>query len=135
VGRGRRRGRRAIHRDDPIGGSVPGAGDDDRVDREDPIGGSVPGADDEPLEDDEDDPVEPDDPIGGSVPGDDDGDTVDDDEDPVEREDAFEDSDDPFAPALPFAARLYEPPAPISATVARAASGRCFLFMSHSFVW
>jgi hypothetical protein len=109
VGRGRRRGRRAIHRDDPIGGSVPGADDDDRVDREDPIGGSVPGADDEPVEDDEDDPVE--------------------------REDAFEDSDDPLAPALPFAARLYEPPAPISATVARAASGRCFLFMSHSFVW
>jgi hypothetical protein len=43
--------------------------------------------------------------------------------------------DDPFDSVLPFAAKLYEPPAPISATVARAASGRSFLLMFHSFVW
>jgi hypothetical protein len=87
VRRGRRRGRRPLHREDPLGGSVPGA-DDDPFEREDPFEGSVPGAD-----------------------------------------------DDPFDPVLPFAAKLYEPPAPISATVARAASGRSFLLMFHSCVW
>jgi hypothetical protein len=56
--------------------------------------------------------LEPEDPLGGSAPG----------------------ADDPFAAVLSFAARLYEPPPPISATVARAASGRSFLLMSHSFV-
>ena len=66
----------------------------------------MPGADD--------DPIVPEDPFAGSVPGAD---------------------DDPFDPALPPAAKLYEPPAPISATVARAASGRSFLLMFHSFVW
>jgi hypothetical protein len=40
-----------------------------------------------------------------------------------------------FDPALPFAARLYEPPAPITATAARAANGFSFLLMVHSFVW
>jgi hypothetical protein len=103
--RGRRRGRRPAHREDPIGGSVPGA-DDDPFDRDDPFEGSVPGADDDPF--DRDDSFE------GSVPGAD---------------------DDPFDSVLPFAAKLYEPPAPISATVARAASGRSFLLMFHSFVW
>jgi hypothetical protein len=81
-------------------------------DREDPFEGSVPGADE--------DPFEREDPFEGSVPGADD--------DPFERE-------DPFDPVLPFAAKLYEPPAPISATVARAASGRSFLLMFHSCVW
>jgi hypothetical protein len=105
VHRRRRRGRRPLHRDDPFGGSVPGA-DDDPFDRADePFEGSVPGADD---------PFDADDPFGGSVPGAD---------------------DVPFDPLLPFAARLFEPPAPISATVARAASGRSFLLMFHSFVW
>ena len=60
------------------------------------------------------DPFDREDPFGGSVPGAD---------------------DDPFDPVLPFAAKLFEPPAPISATVARAASGRSFLLMFHSFVW
>jgi hypothetical protein len=59
--------------------------------------------------------------------------------DPFDREDPFEASvpgadDDPFDPVLPFAAKLFETPAPISATVARAASGRSFLVMFHSFV-
>ena len=44
-------------------------------------------------------------------------------------------NDDPFDPVLPFAAKLFAPPAPISATAARAASGRSFLLMFHSFVW
>jgi hypothetical protein len=70
------------------------------------VGGSVPGADD--------DPVDREDPSEGSVPGAD---------------------DDPVDPVLPFAAKPYEPPAPISATVARAASGHSFLLMFHSFVW
>jgi hypothetical protein len=105
VRRGRLRGRRPLHRDDPFGGSVPGA-DDDPIDREDPFGGSVPGADD--------DPIDREDPFGGSVPGAD---------------------DVHFDPVLPFAAKLFETPAPISATVARAASGRSFLLMFHSFVW
>ena len=77
----------ALHREDPFGGSVPGA-DEDPFDREDPFEGSVPGAD-----------------------------------------------EDPFRPVLPSAAKLYEPPPPISATVARAARGRSFLFIFHSFVW
>jgi hypothetical protein len=97
--------RGTLHREDAFGGSVPGA-DDDPFDREDPFGGSVPGADD--------DPFDREDPFGGSVPGAD---------------------DDPFDPVLPFAAKLFETPAPISATVARAASGRSFLLMFHSFVW
>jgi hypothetical protein len=92
-------------REDPFEGSVPGA-DDDPFDREDPFEGSVPGADDDPF--DREDPFE------GSVPGAD---------------------DVPFDPVLPFAAKLFETPAPISATVARAASGRSFLLMFHSFVW
>jgi hypothetical protein len=100
--RGRRRRGRPLHREDPLGGSVPGA--DDPFDREDPLGGSVPGADD--------DPFDREDPLGGSVPGAD---------------------DDPFDSVLPFAAKLYEPPAPISATVTRAASGRSFLLMFRSF--
>jgi len=83
VRRGRRRGRRPLHREDPSAGPSPGA-DDDPFDREDSFEGSVPGAD-----------------------------------------------DDPFDPVLPFAAKLYEPPAPISATVARAASDRSFLLMFH----
>jgi hypothetical protein len=92
-------------RDYPFGGSVPGA-DDDPVDRDDPFGGSVPGADNDPFACEG--------PFGGSVPG---------------------ANDDPFDPVSPFAAKPYEPPAPISATVARAASGRSFLLMFHSFVW
>jgi hypothetical protein len=112
----------SLHREDPIGGSVPGA-DNDPVNPEDSIGGSVPGADN--------DRVDPEDPIDGSVPGA---------SDPLEPEDPLggsapgADDDDPFAAVLSFAARLYEPPPPISATVARAASGRSFLLMSHSFV-
>jgi hypothetical protein len=102
---GRQRRRRPLHREDPFEGSVPGA-DDDPFNREDPFGRSVPGEDGDPF--DREDPFE------GSVPGAD---------------------DDPFDPVLPFAARLFEPPAPISATVARAASGRSFLLMFHSFVW
>ena len=102
---GRRRGRRPLHREDRLQGSVLGA-EDEPSDRDDPFEGSVPGADD--------DPADRDDPFGGSVPGAD---------------------DDPFDPVLPFAARLYEPPAPISATVARMASGRSFLLIFHSFVW
>jgi hypothetical protein len=138
VRRARRGGRRPLHREDPFGGSVPGA-DDDPFDREDPFEGSVPGADDDPFE--REDPFEGsvpgadddrEDPFGGSVPGADD--------DPFEREDPFEGSvpgadDDPFDLVWPFAAKLYEPPALISATVARAASGRSFLLMFHSFVW
>jgi hypothetical protein len=121
VRRGRGRGRRPLHREDLIGGSVPGA-DDDPVEREDPFEGSVPG---------DDDPFDRDDPIGGSVPGHD---------DPFDREDPFELSvpgadDLPFDPVLPFAAKLFQPPAPINATVARAASGFSFLLMLHSFVW
>jgi hypothetical protein len=89
------------------GSCVGDAGEDgDPIDREDPFGGSVPGADDDPF--DREDPFE------GSVPGAD---------------------DDPFDSVLPFAAKLYEPPAPISATVTRAASGRSFLLMFHSFAW
>jgi hypothetical protein len=104
-------------------GSVPGA-DDDRFDREDPFGGSVPGADG--------DPFDREDPFGGSVPGADD--------DPFDREEPFGgsvpgDGDDRFDPVWPLAAKLFEPPAPISATAARAASGRSFLVIFHSFVW
>jgi hypothetical protein len=46
-----------LHREDRLGGSVPGA-DDDAVNREDPLGGNVPGADDDPVnrEPAEDDP-------------------------------------------------------------------------------
>jgi hypothetical protein len=56
------------------------------------------------------------------------------------RDDSFEGSvpgadDNPFDPVLPFAAKLYEPPVPISATVARAASDRSFLLMFRSCVW
>jgi len=59
-----------------------------------------------------------------------------DDDEGVECEDRVATADDdPFDPALPFEARLYEPPAAISATVARAASGRCFLLIVDSFVW
>jgi hypothetical protein len=132
--------------DDPIGGSVPGADDEDGrvgcedsaeyelVECEDPIGGSVPGADDEDgrveCEECADcDPVEREDPIGGSVPG------ADDDDGCVERAARAVTADaDRFDADLPLAARLYEPPAPIKATVAMAASGRCFLLMFHSFV-
>jgi hypothetical protein len=90
---------------DPIAGSVPGA-DDDPCDREDPVAASVPGADD--------DPCDREDPVAGSVPGAD---------------------DDPCDPVLPFASTTFQPPAPISATVTRAASGRRFLLIFHSFVW
>jgi hypothetical protein len=131
--RGRRRGRRSLHREDALGGSVPGA-DDDPCDREDRLGGSVPGADDDPCDREDrlggsvpgadDDPCDREDRLGGSVPGAD--------ADPCDREDAL---DDPLDSVLPFAAKLYEPPAPISATVTRAASGRSFLLMFHSFVW
>jgi hypothetical protein len=126
--RGRRRGRRPLHREDPFEGSVPGA-DDDPSDRDDPFEGSAPGADDDPL--DRDDPFEgsvpgaDDDPFGGTVPGADD--------DPFGGTVPGAD-DDPFDLVLPLAATLYEPPAPISATVTRAASGRSFLLMFHSFV-
>jgi hypothetical protein len=85
--RGRRRGRRHLHREDPFGGSVPGA-DDDPFDREGPFGGSVPGADDDPFDRD---------PLGGSVPGADD--------DPLEGSVPGAD-DDPFDSVLPFAAKL-----------------------------
>jgi hypothetical protein len=69
----------------------------------------------------------------GSVPGADDNDLFD-------GEDAFESSvpsadDDPFDAVSPLAARLYEPPAPITATVARAASDRCFLLMFAPCMW
>ena len=114
--KGHRRGRRAIHGYYLIGGNVPGAAADDTVQ-------------------DDDDPVDRDG-VGGSVPGAAEGDTVGDDD---EREDALKASvpkdDDRFDPALLFAAALYEPPAPISATAARAASGFSFLLMFHSFVW
>jgi hypothetical protein len=90
----------------------------DPFEREHPFGGSVPGADD--------DPFEREDPFGGSVPGADD--------DPFGGSVPGAD-DDLFDPVLPFAARLLEPPAPISATVATAASRRSFLFMAHSFAW
>jgi hypothetical protein len=92
-------------------GSVPGA-DDDRFDLEDRFGGSVPGTDD--------DRFDPEDPFGGSVPG---------------ADDNTCDRDDRFGWVLPSAAKLYDAPAPISATVARAASGRSFLVMVRSFVW
>jgi hypothetical protein len=127
--RGRRRRGRPLHREDPFGGSVPGA--DDPFDREDPLGGSVPGADD-PFDREDlggsvpgaDDPFDRED-LGGSVPGAD---------DPFDGEDPLEGSvpgadDVPFDPVLPFAAKLFETPAPISATVARAASGRSFLLI------
>jgi hypothetical protein len=60
--------------------------------------------------------------------------------DPFDRADPFEGSvpgadDVAFDPVLPFAAKPFETPAPISATVARAASDRSFLLMFHSFVW
>jgi hypothetical protein len=84
---------------------VPGV-EDDAVDREDGFGGSVPGLDDVPIDRE--------DGFGGSVPGAD---------------------DDAFEPVSPFAAKLFAPPAPISATAARAASSRSFLLMVHSFVW
>jgi hypothetical protein len=93
-------------RGDACGGSVPGA-DGDPFDRGDPFEGSVPGADGDPFDREG--------PCGGSVPG--------------------ADDDHPFDPVLRFAAKLVETPAPISATVARAASGRSFLLMFHSFVW
>jgi hypothetical protein len=107
-------------------GSVPGADDDDLFGREDAFGGSVPGADDNDLFGRED-------AFGGSVPGADDNDLFD-------GEDAFESSvpsadDDPFDAGSPLAARLYEPPAPITATVARAASGRSSLLMFAPCVW
>jgi hypothetical protein len=38
-----------IHREDPLGGSVPGD-EDDPVDREDPLRGSVPSDDDDPVD-------------------------------------------------------------------------------------
>jgi hypothetical protein len=98
-------GRRPLHREDPCEGGVPGA-DDDPVDRGVACEGGVPGADD--------DPVDRGVACEGGVPGAD---------------------DDPVDPVLPFAANVYEPPAPISATVARAASGRSFLLMFHSCVW
>ena len=61
-------------------------------------------------------------------------------DDAVDREDGFGGSvpgldDDAFEPVSPFAAKLFAPPAPISATAARAASSRGFLLMVHSFVW
>ena len=117
----------AVQREHSFGGSLPGA--DDPFDREDPFDGSVPGADD---------PFDREEPLGGSVPGADD-DPIDR-EDPFDGEDPFEGGvpgadDDPFDSVLPFAAKLYEPPAPISATVTRAASGRSFLLMFHSCVW
>jgi hypothetical protein len=80
VRRGRRRGRRPLHREDPFGGSVPGA-DDDPPDREDPVGGSDPGADDNAPDRE--------DPLGGSDPGADD--------DPFEGSGAAEDRDAMFS--------------------------------------
>jgi hypothetical protein len=110
------------HREDALGGSVPGA-DDDRFDREDALGGSAPGA--------ADDRFDREDALGGSAPGAPD--------DRFDREDPFGGSvlgadDDRCDSVLSFAAKLYEPPAPIRATVTRAASGRRFLLMFHSFV-
>jgi hypothetical protein len=129
-------------REDPIGGSVPGADElepverDEFVARELPIGGSFPGADDGDgcVECDDrvacDDALEFELPIGGSFPGADDGDGC------VECDDrAATTVEDCFDPVFPLAARLYEAPAPIRATVARAANGRCVLLMFDSFVW
>ena len=80
-------------------------GREGRFECEDPFGGSVPGADDDRLDRDG--------VFGGSVPGAD---------------------DDRFDSVLPSAARLSEAPVPISATMARAASGRSFLIMFGSCV-
>jgi hypothetical protein len=67
---------------------------------------------------------------------------ADDDEGRADRVDAVEcenrvatADDEPFDPVLPLAAKLFQPPAPISASVASAASGRSFLLIFHSFVW
>jgi hypothetical protein len=122
-------------------GSVPGA-DDNRFDPEVPVGGSVPGADDAPTDREDrcegsvtgadEVPFECDDPCDGGGPGA--GEVPVDPEVPMDGGGPGAD-DAPFEPVLPFAAELYEPPVPISATVARATSGRSFLLMFHSFVW
>jgi hypothetical protein len=86
------------------GSRAPGADDDPFFDREEPFDGSFPGADDDPFFDSED-------PFDGSFPG----------------------ADDPFFDAVLWvAARLLEPPAPISATVARTASDFVPLLMFFS---
>jgi hypothetical protein len=86
------------------GRRAPDAAEDPVFDREDRLGGSLPGADDRRF-------FDPDDPFGGSFPG----------------------ADDPASDAvLRVAARLLEPPAPITATVARTASDRVVLLMCAS---
>ena len=108
---------RSRRQDDPIGGSVPGAADvgTDSVvtDREDRTAGKRPGANDSP------DSTGRADLAGEAFPG-----AV----GPTGR-------GTEILPVLPFAAKPYEPPAPISATVARPSSGRIFLIMLRSFVW
>jgi hypothetical protein len=99
-----------------LGSCVGGAGEGgDPFTGEDPFDGSDPGEDD--------DPSDREDPFDGSDPGEDD--------DPFEGSEPAEDGD----AMLPFAAKPFEQPASISATVARAASDRSFLLMFLSCVW